>query len=79
MRKMKRLLVLGGITLASMMAAAQNPIICDRYTPDPAPYVHNDTLYLFVDHDEDVTENNYFTGRYGELDLSGHSADGRDL
>jgi hypothetical protein len=50
MRKMKRLLVLGGITLASMMAAAQNPIICDRYTPDPAPYVHNDTLYLFVDH-----------------------------
>ncbi len=61
MRKMKRLLVLGGITLASMMAAAQNPIICDRYTPDPAPYVHNDTLYLFVDHDEDVTENNYFT------------------
>jgi hypothetical protein len=42
-------------------AGAQNPIICDRYTPDPAPYVHGDTLYLFVDHDEDVTENNYFT------------------
>ena len=40
---------------------AQNPIICDRYTPDPAPYVHGDTLYLFVDHDENVTENNYFT------------------
>lgn len=33
-------------------AMAQNPIICDRYTPDPAPYVHGDTLYLFVDHDE---------------------------
>ena len=40
---------------------AQNPVICDRYTPDPAPYVHGDTLYLFVDHDEDVTQNNYFT------------------
>ena len=40
---------------------AQNPIICDRYTPDPAPYVHGDTLYLFVDHDEDQTVNNYFT------------------
>ena len=40
---------------------AQNPIICDRYTPDPAPYVHGDTLYLFVDHDEDVTLNGYFT------------------
>ena len=42
-------------------AAAQNPIICDRYTPDPAPYVHGDTLYLFVDHDEDETEGGYFT------------------
>ena len=42
-------------------AAAQNPIICDRYTPDPAPYVHDDTLYLFVDHDEDETLNGYFT------------------
>ncbi len=40
---------------------SQNPVICDRYTPDPAPYVHGDTLYLFVDHDEDVTQNNYFT------------------
>ena len=40
---------------------AQNPIICDRYTPDPAPYVHGDTLYLFVDHDEDETQNGYFT------------------
>ena len=39
----------------------QNPIICDRYTPDPAPYVHGDTLYLFVDHDENQTVNNYFT------------------
>lgn len=53
------------LTLAFMCltdsAGAQNPIICDRYTPDPAPYAHGDTLYLFVDHDEDVTENNYFT------------------
>ena len=40
---------------------AQNPVICDRYTPDPAPYVHGDTLYLFVDHDEDETLNGYFT------------------
>lgn len=48
-------------SLAVLCAWAQNPIIYDRYTPDPAPYVHGDTLYLFVDHDEDVTENNYFT------------------
>ncbi len=54
------LLSLGFLCLARP-SVAQNPIICDRYTPDPAPYVHGDTLYLFVDHDEDVTENNYFT------------------
>ncbi len=47
--------------LATLSIGAQNPIICDRYTPDPAPYVHGDTLYLFVDHDEDETLNNYFT------------------
>ncbi len=31
---------------------AQNPVIQTWYTPDPAPYVHGDTVYLFVDHDE---------------------------
>ena len=56
----RKLLAVGGWLLA-MGAQAQNPAICDRYTPDPAPYVHGDTLYLFVDHDEDVTENGYFT------------------
>ena len=47
--------------LSAIAAIAQNPIIRDRFTPDPAPYVHGDTLYLFVDHDEDVTENGYYT------------------
>ncbi len=47
--------------LTAMPVVAQNPIICDRYTPDPAPYVHGDTLYLFVDHDENETLNGYFT------------------
>ena len=61
MRKMLFLLtgILTCLTTANLLA--QNPIICDRYTPDPAPYVHGDTLYLFVDHDEDVTLNGYFT------------------
>ena len=49
------------VMLPVMGIKAQNPIICDRYTPDPAPYVHGDTLYLFVDHDEDITQNGYFT------------------
>ena len=47
--------------MTTLAIEAQNPIICDRYTPDPAPYVHGDTLYLFVDHDENETLNGYFT------------------
>ena len=34
-------------------SVAQNPVISSIYTPDPAPYVHGDRVYLFVDHDED--------------------------
>lgn len=58
---MLKLFVSCAFSLASMFVMAQNPIIWDRYTADPAPYVHGDTLYLFVDHDEDVTKNGYFT------------------
>ncbi len=32
---------------------AQNPIIQTVYTADPAPLVHNDTMYLYTGHDED--------------------------
>ena len=61
MKNRYHLLLAWLVCLPAISVMAQNPIICDRYTPDPAPYVHGDTLYLFVDHDEDVTENNYFT------------------
>lgn len=29
-----------------------NPLIMDKFTADPAPMVHNGTLYLYVGHDE---------------------------
>ena len=32
---------------------AQNPIISNMFTPDPAPFVYGDKVYLFVDHDEE--------------------------
>lgn len=32
--------------------AESNPIITDKFTADPAPMVHNGTLYLYVGHDE---------------------------
>ena len=31
---------------------AGNPIIADKYTADPAAWVHNDTLFVFMGHDE---------------------------
>lgn len=32
---------------------AQNPIVQTKYTADPAPMVHNDTVFLYTTHDED--------------------------
>ncbi len=40
---------------------AQNPIVQTNYTADPAPMVHNDTVYLYTTHDEDTTIRNFFT------------------
>lgn len=61
MKQTHHLLLAALASILTIAIKAQNPIICDRYTPDPAPYVHGDTLYLFVDHDEDETLNGYFT------------------
>ncbi|WP_082591401.1 family 43 glycosylhydrolase [Duganella sp. Root198D2] len=48
--------------LASLPPAsfAVNPVIQTMYTADPAPMVHEGTLYLFSSHDEDVGEKNSF-------------------
>lgn len=43
------------LTFAAMLpvlASAQNPIISTVFTPDPAPFVYGDKVYLFTDHDE---------------------------
>lgn len=37
----------------AMGAMAQNPIVQTKFTTDPAPMVHNDTLYVYTGHDED--------------------------
>jgi arabinoxylan arabinofuranohydrolase len=37
----------------SVSALADNPIIQTRFTADPAPLVHGDTVYLYAGHDED--------------------------
>lgn len=44
---------------------AQNPIIQTIYTADPAPLVYNDTLFLYVGHDEkDAPTNGYLMRDY---------------
>ena len=48
-------------TLAGLCAFAQTPtlnmpIIQTKFTADPAPYVHGDTVYLYTTHDEDGAE-----------------------
>ena len=37
--------------LSAIKTTAQNPIIKNIFTADPAPIVHNDTLYLYTGHD----------------------------
>lgn len=48
----KALLTISAAAMA-VLASAQNPIISTMFTPDPAPFVHGDKVYLFTDHDED--------------------------
>ena len=50
---MKKTIIASALLLASAACFAQNPIITTSYTPDPAPYVHGDKLYMFTGHDED--------------------------
>lgn len=41
-----------GLALTGRVVLADNPIIQTRYTADPAPFVYNNTVWLFADHDE---------------------------
>lgn len=44
------LVVFSGLAQSSIK---QKPIIQTKYTADPAPMVHNDTVFLYTSHDED--------------------------
>ena len=50
--KTKSLLLTLGV-MACGQLFAQNPIVSTMFTPDPAPFVYGDKVYLFTDHDED--------------------------
>ena len=53
---MNKLLRSTSILLAAVgitsMGIAQNPIVQTSYTPDPAPMVYNNTVYLYSGQDE---------------------------
>ena len=49
------------ITISPFGIKAQNTIVQINYTADPAPMVHNGTVYLYTTHDEDITVRNFFT------------------
>lgn len=55
------MLCLLAVASSTTRAHADNPIIQTLYTADPAPMVHEGTLYLYTTHDEDVTVNDFFT------------------
>lgn len=57
---MKKILSMMGMFAVATVAMAQQeinmPLVQTKYTADPAPYVHGDTVYLYTTHDEDDAE-----------------------
>ena len=49
----KTLLSTIGLCLAAAAAMAQNPFVQTWFTSDPAPMVHDGTMYVYTGHDED--------------------------
>ena len=52
-KTVKYLSLMAAMGLTTMSAKAQLPLIQTKYTADPAPMVHNGTVYLYTTHDED--------------------------
>ncbi len=44
------------LSLTTLAAVGQMPIVQTKYTADPAPIVRNDTIFLYTSHDEDNAE-----------------------
>ena len=59
MKKNFIILLLAFISVNAMAQKPQTmnmPLVQTKYTADPAPYVHGDTIYLYTTHDEDDAE-----------------------
>ena len=49
----KKVTIYSVVMLLFSVGFAENPLIQTNYTPDPAPMVYNDTVFLYTGHDED--------------------------
>ena len=52
-RMIKKTTAIAAMMLLAMGAKAQNPFVQTWCTSDPAPMVHNGTMYVYTGHDED--------------------------
>ena len=52
MKTVRRFLLLAALA-TTLCTTAQNPFVQTWYTSDPAPMVHNGTMYVYTGHDED--------------------------
>lgn len=55
MNKIEHLTLMASLLIGNA-AVAQNPIVQTWFTSDPAPMVHNGTLYVYTGHDEDKAD-----------------------
>jgi beta-xylosidase len=61
-RKYQLALLTLALTFSLIFTAnAQNPVITEKYTADPAAIVHNDTVYLYVGHDEAALDFHFYS------------------
>jgi arabinoxylan arabinofuranohydrolase len=61
MQMKTKLLISAALAAATIECSALNPVVQTIYTADPAPVVHDGTLYLYTSHDEDKLVKNFFT------------------
>lgn len=54
--QLKRASIITAFLTCSIMLQAQNPIVQTCFSTDPAPMVHDGTLYIYTGHDEDKAD-----------------------
>ena len=56
MKHIKQLCIAGVLLITPAQISAQNPFEQTWFTSDPAPKVHDGTMYVYTGHDEDKAD-----------------------